>query len=109
MPVRCRSGNAASAPDVQKAWNEVLDETAAAAAKGELSDFLDELLTVAERRDIALRWMVLKRLSSGETQRNIADVLGMSLCKITRGSKMLKQNGYLGGRFGGLLENGGAK
>jgi len=55
--------------------------------------FMDELLTPAELRDLVLRWRLLQRLHAGEPQRRIADDLGVSLCKITRGSRILKQPG----------------
>jgi TrpR family trp operon transcriptional repressor len=56
----------------------------------EMRRFFTEILTAAERRDLALRWLLLKKLSAGMPQRRIADELGISLCKITRGSKLLK-------------------
>jgi len=56
----------------------------------EMRRFFDEILTAAETRDLALRWLLLKKLSAGMPQRKIADELGISLCKITRGSKLLK-------------------
>jgi TrpR family trp operon transcriptional repressor len=52
---------------------------------------LDEILTPAELRDLALRWELMKRLHAGVAQRRIAAELGISLCKITRGSRILKQ------------------
>jgi TrpR family trp operon transcriptional repressor len=52
---------------------------------------LDELLTPAERRDLALRWRLLRLLANGVPQRRIAADLGVSLCKITRGSGVLKK------------------
>ncbi len=52
--------------------------------------FFEELFTPAERRDLALRWELMRRLHQGEAQRHIADALGISLCKITRGSRVLK-------------------
>lgn len=51
---------------------------------------LKELLTPAELHDVALRFESLKLLSRGRTQREIAAELGISLCKITRGSRVLK-------------------
>jgi TrpR family trp operon transcriptional repressor len=57
---------------------------------GEMRRFFNEILTAAEMRDLALRWLLLKKLSAGMPQRKIADELGISLCKITRGSKLLK-------------------
>jgi TrpR family transcriptional regulator, trp operon repressor len=56
----------------------------------EMRRFFDEILTAAETRDLALRWLLLRKLSAGMSQRKIADELGISLCKITRGSKILK-------------------
>ena len=48
------------------------------------------LLTPQEREKIALRWKLVCLLEKGETQRRIAAELGISLCKITRGSHELK-------------------
>ena len=53
--------------------------------------FLRELLTPAEIEGISYRWELLKRLDRGQSQRAIAAELGLSLCKITRGSRVLKQ------------------
>ncbi len=53
--------------------------------------FLNDLLTERERSELAGRWELLKRLHAGQTQRSIAESLGMSLCKITRGSRELKK------------------
>ena len=52
--------------------------------------FLAELCTPSECRDIALRWHLMKQLLAGTPQRAIARDLGLSLCKITRGSKYMK-------------------
>ena len=53
--------------------------------------FLEEVLTPAERKDLALRWELMRRLMVGDAQRQIAEDLGVSLCKITRGARILKQ------------------
>lgn len=52
--------------------------------------FLQEILTPSELKDISLRWALMKRLTEGHSQRDIASELGISLCKITRGAKILK-------------------
>ncbi|MBF0378447.1 MAG: transcriptional regulator [Desulfamplus sp.] len=57
----------------------------------DLKSFFDEMLTQGERADLSLRWKLLKELQSGMTQRKIAEKYGISLCKITRGSKILKK------------------
>jgi TrpR family transcriptional regulator, trp operon repressor len=53
--------------------------------------FCEEILTPAERRTLGLRWRLLEMLSEGVPQRTIAASLGVSLCKITRGSRILKR------------------
>ena len=65
----------------------------------EMSVFLKELLTPGEIRDITLRWRLLEQLSEGVTQRKIAEDLRISLCKITRGSRILKQKGAVTSRL----------
>nr|NJM01435.1 transcriptional regulator [Desulfobacula sp.] len=57
----------------------------------ELKHFFEDLFTPAELDDISLRWKLLKDLYEGLTQRKIADKYGISLCKITRGSRILKK------------------
>jgi TrpR family transcriptional regulator, trp operon repressor len=59
-------------------------------APAELDAFLDEIFTRPERRDFALRWRLMEMLHAGISQRAIAARLGVSLCKITRGSKIVK-------------------
>ena len=55
--------------------------------------FLYSLLTPAEADEMAKRWALVKELSTGMAQRKIAEELGLSLCKITRGSRELKKEG----------------
>jgi TrpR family trp operon transcriptional repressor len=57
----------------------------------ELKSFFEEIFTPSELDNISLRWKLLKDLNSGVTQRKIAEKYGISLCKITRGSKILKK------------------
>lgn len=57
----------------------------------EMASFFQEIFTPNEIEDISLRWQLLKELHEGQTQRSIATKHGMSLCKITRGSKVLKR------------------
>ena len=56
----------------------------------EMKNFLNELLTESELEDVSQRWNILKMLGNKEPQRNIAKALSVSLCKITRGAKILK-------------------
>jgi TrpR family trp operon transcriptional repressor len=58
-----------------------------------VESFLRCLLTPAESADIAARWALVKALDKRIPQREIAKDLGISLCKITRGSRELKAPG----------------
>lgn len=55
-----------------------------------LVEVFQALLTPQERRKIALRWQLVCLLEAGLSQRAVAARLGVSLCKITRGSHELK-------------------
>lgn len=55
--------------------------------------FLRELLSPGELHDLALRWELVELLAEGVPQRRIAARLGVSLCKITRGARILKMEG----------------
>ncbi|NDY70835.1 transcriptional regulator [Desulfobacter hydrogenophilus] len=74
---------------------ELLEVILSIKNKDELEIFFEEILTPAELSDLSLRWKLLKDLHAGITQRKIAEKYGISLCKITRGSKVLKKNGSI--------------
>jgi len=61
--------------------------------KAFVEEFLRCLFTPAEVYDFANRWLLVKEIDKGTTQREIAQSFGMSLCKITRGSRELKKEG----------------
>jgi len=71
-----------------------LSEMALALSKAEpalVEDFLYSLFTSSEADEIAKRWALVKQIAQGRPQREIAKDLGLSLCKITRGSRELKK------------------
>lgn len=51
---------------------------------------LKDILTPAELESIAERWQLVQQLHSGKPQREIAKHLGVSISKITKGSRMLQ-------------------
>jgi Trp operon repressor len=59
----------------------------------QLEKLLEEMLTPSEIDALVLRWELLKMLNDGVPQREISKALGVSLCKITRGSRELKREG----------------
>jgi TrpR family trp operon transcriptional repressor len=72
-----------------------VDEVARVLARIEdpklILDFLNCILTPYELEEVSGRWELVKLLDQGVSQRKIAERLGMSLCKITRGSRELKK------------------
>jgi TrpR family trp operon transcriptional repressor len=56
-----------------------------------IEGFLYSIFTPSEADEIAKRWALVKDLAKGRPQREIAKDLGLSLCKITRGSRELKK------------------
>jgi TrpR family transcriptional regulator, trp operon repressor len=64
-------------------------------SQDEMEKFFNEIFTTKEKYDLALRWRLMKDLFHAIPQREIAHNLGISLCKITRGSKILKQEGSM--------------
>ena len=73
-----------------------LNELAHALAQAEdpelIKGFLESLLTENEVNDISLRWTLVRLIDRGMSQRTISRELGLSLCKITRGSRELKKD-----------------
>ena len=65
----------------------------------EICNFLHELLTESELEVLSKRWRILKMLNAGMIQRNIAKELNVSLCKVTRGSKILKDKNALSRKY----------
>ncbi len=82
----------------QQAFETVTDVLSSIESADEMRTFLKELLTPGEVRDITLRWKLLELLAEGVSQRKIAEDLKISLCKITRGSKILKQKSAMTAR-----------
>lgn len=52
--------------------------------------FLKAILTPDELEQIKKRWQIVKLLLSGKTQRQVADILKISIAKVSRGSREIK-------------------
>lgn len=76
--------------DLDKDFQELALALSKMSNPEEISQFLSEICSPAECKSIASRWQLMKLLEQGETQRAIANKLHLSLCKITRGAKYLK-------------------
>lgn len=62
---------------------------------------IEDLLTPQEVASLAERWQLIRELDNGTPQRDIAQKLGVSISKITRGSRMLQ---YGSGGFAHFLK-----
>lgn len=51
---------------------------------------LEDILTPQEILSVLERWKIVQELNNGTPQRDIAEKLGVSISKITRGSRMLQ-------------------
>ena len=76
---------------LEQNYNELCSLIANTEDNSLLLDFFNCLFTPAEKEDFAKRWLIVKEIKNGSTQREIAKKFGMSLCKITRASKELKK------------------
>ncbi len=62
----------------------------------DMKALFDDMFTQAEIRDFTIRWKLMNDLYEHVPQRTIAQELRISLCRITRGSRMLKKkDGYV--------------
>ncbi|MDC7222546.1 MAG: Trp family transcriptional regulator [Spirochaetales bacterium] len=77
--------------DIEKYIREMSETLAKTSDPDLIEKFLPCLLTQNELQEVASRWALVKLIDQGVSQRKIATELGLSLCKITRGSKELKK------------------
>lgn len=71
----------------------------------EINAFLAEILTENEISTLSNRWRILKMLNQNFSQRDISSKLNVSLCKITRGAKILKNKNAISLRLIKEIEN----
>jgi len=80
-----------SAEDLENSLREICKLLAKNGSSDFIYDFFGCLFTPAEMNDFAKRWLLVKEIDKGTTQREIAKKFHISLCKITRGSRELKK------------------
>ena len=64
-----------------------------------IKNFIIEMLTRSELETLSKRWRILSLLLSGRTQRETASELKVSLCNVTRGAKILKNNTSIAAKY----------
>ena len=79
-----------------EAYDDIINVFAATTEEEDMKALFDDMFTDSERRDLVNRWLLMKDIYQGKPQRQIAADRSLSLCKITRGSRMLKkENGFM--------------
>jgi Trp operon repressor len=71
-------------------YNDLYDLICAVKTRKEAKSLLIDLLTPQELDTITERWQEIQLLAAGKTQREISKKLGVSISKVTRGSRVLK-------------------
>lgn len=73
-----------------KSHKELIDILVSIKDPKRMSLFLSDILSHAELKDVVSRLQIVKMLDKGVSQRDIAKKLGISIAKVTRGSRVLK-------------------
>lgn len=72
-------------------WRRFLKLCQHAESLKQLEELFDCFLTIEEKENLATRYLLVKELlEKKKTQREIAEELGISISKLTRGSNTLK-------------------
>ncbi len=77
-------------PVPQKHFNALYHLFSSIKNEKEAAALLEDLLSPKEVASIAERWQIIRELAKGTPQREIAKKLGISISKITRGSRVLQ-------------------
>jgi len=75
---------------MEKAEEDLISIFAQTTSTQDMKRLFNDIFTPNEQKDFILRWQLMNELYQGIPQRKIASEHKISLCKITRGSKILK-------------------
>lgn len=94
---------------LDEAYKDLLDVFTEIDSAEDMQHLFEDIFTEAELKDFTIRWKLMNDLYQHKSQREIANDLHISLCRITRGSKMLKKkDGFvrakLAERYGGAYQ-----
>lgn len=82
--------------EARAAYEDIISVFASTSDIDDMKALFDDLFTESERKDMIARWLLMDDIYKGKPQREIASERGLSLCKITRGSRMLKkEDGFM--------------
>ncbi|MBR1918123.1 MAG: transcriptional regulator [Spirochaetales bacterium] len=81
---------------LEESYEDLMKVFAEVESVDDMKALFTDIFTPAEIKDFTIRWKLMNDLMEGKPQRKIASDLRISLCRITRGSKMLKKKeGYV--------------
>ncbi len=88
--------SAAGEKEARDAFEDIISVFCSVSDKDDMKALFDDLFTESEVKDMITRWLLMTDLYKGKPQREIAEKRKLSLCKITRGSRMLKkEDGFM--------------
>ncbi len=79
--------------EASEAFEDIISVFCSTTDSDDMKALFDDLFTSSEIGDMITRWLLMADLYKGRPQREIAESRNLSLCKITRGSRMLKKEG----------------
>ncbi len=79
--------------EASEAFEDIISVFCSTSEPDDMKALFDDLFTESEVKDMITRWLLMTDLYKGKPQREIAEERKLSLCKITRGSRMLKKEG----------------
>ena len=56
----------------------------------ELTSLLEDFLTPPEQEDMIQRWKLVELLLEGKTQREVKEMVGVSISKVSRGARVIR-------------------
>lgn len=74
----------------QKALKELSKLFSKIKTEAEWKKFLEDFFSPSELLQFEERWLIAAKLLDGSTQRHVAESLGVSISKVTRGAQVLK-------------------
>lgn len=86
-----KAGYTPAMPLPKNAYDDLYELFRSIRTKKEAMALLQDILTPRERAALALRWQEIQMLAAGLPQREIGQRLGISITKITRGSRVLQE------------------
>ena len=82
--------------EARNAYEDIISVFSSTTDPDDMKALFDDIFTESEKKDFVTRWLLMDEIYKGKPQREIASNRGLSLCKITRGSRMLKkEDGFM--------------